>query len=75
MRRRLDRTEERLASSGRLLSDVHAADRVVSGPAGLVCLVLSGSTVSQVQIDTHVALQESPNRLAADLLAAWHAIA
>jgi DNA-binding protein YbaB len=74
VRRRLDRTDERLHHASRLLSDVRPAERVVSGPAGLVRLVLSGSTVSQVQIDTHAAMQESPNRLAADALAAFHAI-
>ncbi|GGQ87287.1 YbaB/EbfC family nucleoid-associated protein [Couchioplanes azureus] len=72
LRRRLDRIEDTLDSSRRLAQG-QITERVVAGPAGLVRLIVSGFTISQVQIDTPAALQESPNRLAADALAAFHA--
>lgn len=74
VQRRLDRTEEALEQSSRQLRDDDTNERVVSGPDGLVRLVTTGGTVSQVQIDTHAALRESSNRLAADALAAFQAV-
>ncbi|GGQ83137.1 hypothetical protein [Couchioplanes azureus] len=73
LRRRLDRIDDTLNSSHRL-AEGQVTQRVVTGPAGLVRLVVSGFTISQVQIDTLAALQESPTRLAADALAAFHAV-
>jgi DNA-binding protein YbaB len=74
IRRRLDRTEEALAQSGERLAQAQGPARVISGPAGLVRLVLTGGIVSEVQIDARAALEESPNRLAADALAAFQTI-
>jgi hypothetical protein len=74
VRRRLDRAEEALAHSGELLHEGTAPQRMISGPAGLVRLVLTGQTVAEVLIDARTALQESPNRLAADALAAFQSI-
>jgi hypothetical protein len=74
VRRRLDRTEEALVRSGERLTRPSDAERVVSGPDGLVRLVLTGTVVSEVQIDVRAALRESSNRLAADALAAFQAI-
>ncbi|MFI5491899.1 hypothetical protein [Actinoplanes sp. NPDC051859] len=73
VRRRLDRTDDTLDSSRRLAQG-QVTDQVVAGPAGLVRLIFSGFSILQVQIDTLAAVQESPNRLAADALAAFHAV-
>jgi DNA-binding protein YbaB len=74
IRRRLDQAEEALAHSAERLTRTRDAERVVSGPAGLVRLTLSGRAVSEVLIDARTAMQESPNRLAADALAAFQSI-
>jgi hypothetical protein len=75
LRRRLGRVQDTLQRSDRLLHDpTTQAERVVSGPVGLVRLVLQGRTVSEVRIDTHAALRESPSRLAADALAAFQTL-
>jgi hypothetical protein len=74
VRRRLDRSEEVLARSGERLSQTQGVERVISGPDGLVRLVLTGHLVSGVLIDARTAMQESPNRLAADALAVFQSI-
>lgn len=74
VRRRLDRTQEALAHSGERLTLPQDSERVISGPAGLVRLVVTGRVVSEVLIDAGTAMQESPNRLAADALAALQTI-
>ncbi len=75
LRRRLGQVQETLDRSDRLLHTTHTGpEREVSGPAGLVRLVLHGRTVAQVCIDVQAAVRESPNRLAADALAAFQAI-
>jgi DNA-binding protein YbaB len=74
VRRRLDQTEEALARSGERLTRTPTGERVISGPDGLVRLILTGHMVSEVLIDAGTAVQESPNRLAADALAAFQSI-
>jgi hypothetical protein len=74
VRRRLDQSEEALTRSAERLTRTPGAERVISGPDGLVRLVLTGPVVSGVLIDARTALQESPNRLAADALAAFQSI-
>lgn len=74
VRRRLDETEQALARSGDLLHEGQGTPRVISGPDGLVRLVLAGRTVSEVRIDAGAALRESPGRLAGDALAAFQSI-
>jgi hypothetical protein len=75
LRHRLGRVQDTLERSDRLLHGSAAPiERVVSGPAGLVQLILHGRIVAQIRIDVHAAMQESPNRLAADALAAFQAI-
>lgn len=74
VRRRLDQSEEMLVSSGERLSRSPGTERLISGPGGLVRLVLNGPLVSGVLIDAATAMQESPNRLAADALAAFQSI-
>jgi hypothetical protein len=73
VRRRLDRVQDDLEQVSRLRRN-RPAERVVSGPAGYVHLLLLGDSVSQVRVDVHVALRNSPNRLAVDALAAFQAI-
>ena len=74
VRRRLDRTEDALMSSGEHLTRTEETERVISGPDGLVRLVVTGRVVAEVLIDARSALQESPNRIAADALAALQTI-
>jgi DNA-binding protein YbaB len=75
VRRRLDRTGETLDRSRRLLDARVAVERVVSGPAGLVRLVVvTGTTVARVEINPQAALRETANRLSADALAAFQAL-
>jgi hypothetical protein len=74
LRRRLDRTEDALVRSGERLTGTGETERVISGPDGLVRLVVTGRVVSEVLIDARSAMQESPNRLAADALAAFRTI-
>ena len=74
IQRRLDQTAEALAQSGERLTEMPADERVITAPAGLVRLVLSGGVVAEVQIDARAALEEPPNRLAADALAAFQTI-
>ena len=74
VRRRLDRSEEMLVSSGERLARSQGTERLISGPGGLVRLVLTGPVVSGVLIDAATAMQESSNRLAADALAAFQSI-
>jgi hypothetical protein len=74
VRRRLDGTEDALMRSGEHLTRTEDTERVISGPDGLVRLVVTGRVVAEVLIDARSALQESPNRLAADALAALKTI-
>ncbi|GLY99335.1 hypothetical protein [Actinoplanes sp. NBRC 103695] len=73
VRRELDETDERLARNAEMLQGGEVSGRLVAGPAGLVRLVVEGFTVTEVLIDARVALNESPNRIAADALAAFRA--
>jgi hypothetical protein len=73
VRRELDETDERLARNAEMLRGDEVSGLLVVGPAGLVRLAVEGFTVTEVLIDARVALDESPNRIAADALAAFRA--
>ncbi|MFG1611026.1 hypothetical protein [Actinoplanes sp. NPDC049265] len=71
VRRELDETDARLARNAEMLERDDVSKRHVSGPAGLVRLAVDGFTVTDVLIDARVALEKSPNQIAADALAAF----
>ena len=72
-RDRLDQTADALERTAESWRAGTHAERVVEGPRRWAALIMNGPTVLGVRLDIRAATQEPPDRLAADILAAFHA--
>lgn len=73
IRRANERTADNLEQAARLELR-RPAERVVTGPAGIVRLVVTAGVVTAAEIDVHAAMQESPATVAADAREAFGAV-